>query len=191
MLNCISASASPRRKELLKRIIDEFQVVTSDFDEKSVRFDSSVEEYAEELAYGKARNVLSKATEDSIIIAADTIVVVEGKILGKPKDDLDAYKMLQLLSDNVHEVYTGIVVINMHNNKVLKSVEKTKVKFSELNEEDIRGYIETGEPMDKAAAYGIQGKGGVFVEKIEGCFYNVVGLPLNRLRKMLLEIVED
>ena len=189
MLNYILASASPRRKELLKRIIDEFEVVTSEFDERAVQFNSSIEEYVEELALGKARDVSSKVTEDSIIIAADTIVVIEGKILGKPKDDLDAYNMLRLLSNNIHEVYTGVVVINMNNNKIFKSVEKTKVKFSELSEDDIRGYIETGEPRDKAAAYGIQGKGGVFVEKIEGCFYNVVGLPLNRLRKMLLEII--
>lgn len=181
----VLASASERRCELLKRIIDDFKVVISNFDENTVEFVGNIPKYVESIALGKAEEVMLNIAEPSIIIAADTVVSINNEILGKPKDEQDAYNMLSKLSDNIHEVYTGIVVINTKTNKILKDSLKTTVFFSKLCEKDINEYIKSKEPMDKAGAYGIQGKGGVFVKKIEGCYYNVVGLPLNKLSEMI------
>lgn len=174
---------------MLHRIVDDFITIKSDFDETKVKLESSISEYVEDIALGKAEAVLHKADKESIIIAADTIVTIDGKVLGKPNDKKEAFEMLKNLSNRTHFVYTGLVLINKKSNKVLKDSVCTEVKFSKLSDEDINKYIETNEPMDKAGAYGIQGKGGIFVEEIKGCYYNVVGLPLNRLRKMLLEII--
>lgn len=185
----VLASASERRKELLQRIIKDFDVVISDFDEEKIVCGENIEAYVTELAYGKANDVSSKVAEDSIIIAADTIVVHNGEVLGKPKDSQHAFKMLKLLSGDVHRVYSAVVVINMFNKKVEKQCLFTEVKFSDLTEKEIMEYIKTEEPLDKAGAYGIQGLGGLFVERINGCYYNVVGLPLNLLNKMLKRIV--
>lgn len=185
----VLASASERRKELLQRIVKDFSVVISDFDEDKIKCGSDIEAYVTALAYGKAKDVLSKVAEDSIIIAADTIVVHNGEVLGKPKNSEHAFKMLKLLSGNVHRVYSAIVVINTLNKQVEKECLFTEVKFSELTEEDIWKYIKTGEPLDKAGAYGIQGLGGLFVEKINGCYYNVVGLSLNLLNRMIKKVI--
>jgi len=185
----VLASASERRKELLERIVKNFDIVVSNFDEEKVKYDNDIESYVTELAYGKAKDVLSKVAEDSVIIAADTIVVHNGEVLGKPKDFEHAFKMLKLLSGNVHRVYSAVVVINTLNKRVEKECLFTEVKFSELTENEIVEYIKTGEPFDKAGAYGIQGLGGLFVEKINGCYYNVVGLPLNLLNKMIKKII--
>lgn len=185
----ILASASERRKELLSRIISSFDVVISDFDENSVKVSDNIEEYVKTLAEGKARCVSLNSSNDSIIIGADTIVVIDDKILGKPKDKNDAFKMLKSLSNKVHRVYSAVTVIN-NNKKVMKTeCQYTEVYFSELSDEDIWRYIDIGECLDKAGAYGIQGFGGVFVKKINGCYYNVVGLPLNLLNKMIKEIL--
>lgn len=185
ILKCVLASASERRKELLSRITEDFTIVVSNFDEDSVKFNGDVEEYVKNLADGKAKDVEKRVSDDSIIIAADTIVVMNNKILGKPKDEKDAFKMLKELSGNTHRVYSGVVVINKNNGKHTKECLFTEVKFSELSDEQIKDYIKTKEPLDKAGAYGIQGLGGLFVEWINGCYYNVVGLPLNLLNKML------
>ena len=182
----ILASASLRRQELLHRILNEFEIVIGDFDEDGVVYQGNIEEYVKELALGKANSV--KVEEDSIIIAGDTIVTLDNKILGKPKNENDAFNMLKALSGRTHRVYSGIVVHNTKTNKVEKEALYTEVTFSKLTDEEIRAYIDTKEPMDKAGAYGIQGLGGVFVEKINGCYYNVVGLPLNLLNKMLIKI---
>ena len=184
----ILASASERRQELLNRIIDNFDIIISDFDEEKVKFNGNVEEYVIEVAEGKALDVLSRISEDSIIIAADTIVVDGDKILGKPKSEEDAYKMLKDLSGKVHRVYSAVVVVNSKTNKVKKECIFTEVKFKDLTNEEILKYISTKEPLDKAGAYGIQGIGGVFVERITGCYYNVVGLPLNLLNNILEEV---
>lgn len=184
----ILASASERRQELLKRIVDDFEVIISDFEEENVKFNNDIDEYVIAIAEGKARDVQSKILGDNIIIAADTIVVKDNEILGKPKDSNDAFKMLKSLSGNVHRVYSGVVVINTENNKINKQSLFTEVKFSNLSDEEILKYIETKEPLDKAGAYGIQGLGGVFVEGINGCYYNVVGLPLNILNKMIKSV---
>ena len=174
ILKFILASASERRKELLSRIVKDFEVRVSDFDEESVHVNEDIEEYY---------------SSDSIIIGADTIVVIDNKVLGKPKDKNDAFRMLKSLSNNVHRVYSGVTVIN-NSTKVIKSeCLYTEVYFSELSDEEIWKYIDTGECLDKAGAYGIQGFGGVFVKSINGCYYNVVGLPLNLLNKMIKEIL--
>jgi len=184
----ILASASARRQELLRRIVKDFDIIVSDFDETGILFNGDIEKYVIDLASGKALKVKEKIKEDAIIISGDTVVALENNILGKPKDADDAFNMLKLLSGKVHRVYSGLVVYNTSNNKFEKESLCTEVKFSDLTDEEIISYIKTGEPLDKAGAYGIQGYGGVFVEKINGCFYNVVGMPLNLLNKMLNKV---
>ena len=188
ILKFILASASDRRKELLSRIISDFEVKISDFDEGTVEVSKDIEKYVKTLAEGKAKSVALNCTNDSIIIGADTIVVIDDNILGKPKDKDDAFRMLKLLSNNVHRVYSGVTVINNEKQVMKSECLYTEVYFSELSDEEIWRYIDTGECLDKAGAYGIQGYGGVFVEKINGCYYNVVGLPLNLLNKMIKNV---
>ena len=187
-MNYVLASGSERRQELLHRIVDEFNIIVSDFDEDKILFKGNVDEYVVDLAKGKALSVKESLKEEAIIIAGDTVVVLDDKILGKPNNDEDAYNMLKQLSGRTHRVYSGLVVINMYNNKIEQESLYTEVKFSNLTEEEIESYIKTGEPLDKAGAYGIQGYGGVFLEGINGCYYNVVGLPLNLLNKMLRKV---
>lgn len=184
----ILASGSERRQELLHRIIEEFDTIVSDFDESQILFQNDVAEFVKNLARGKALSVKESLEEPAIIIAGDTVVVFEDEILGKPKNEEDAFNMLKKLSGKTHRVYSGVVVINTENNKIEEEALYTEVKFSELKDEEIVAYIKTKEPMDKAGAYGIQGYGGVFVEKINGCYYNVVGLPLNLLNKMINKV---
>lgn len=188
-LKFILASASDRRKELLSRIISDFEVKISDFDEGTVEVSKDIEKYVKTLAEGKAKSVALNCTNDSIIIGADTIVVIDDNILGKPKDKDDAFRILKLLSNNVHRVYSGVTVINNEKQVMKSECLYTEVYFSELSDEEIWRYIDTGECLDKAGAYGIQGYGGVFVEKINGCYYNVVGLPLNLLNKMIKNVL--
>lgn len=186
----VLASTSERRKELLKRIINDFEVKVSDFNEEEVEFNGNLNSYVEELAEKKGEAILDSVTEDSIIISADTIVSYDNKILGKPKDEEDAFKMLKSLSGNVHKVYSGVSVYNTKTDKRITVSLSTEVKFSTLTDAKIRAYIKSKEPLDKAGAYGIQGLGGVFVEEIHGCYYNVVGLPLNKVAQILEEIVK-
>ena len=189
ILKFILASASERRKELLSRIVRDFEVRVSDFDEDSVQVNNDIEKYVKILSEGKAKSVALNCSKDSIIIGADTIVVIDNKVLGKPKDKNHAFRMLKSLSNNVHRVYSGVTVIN-NTTKVIKSeCLYTEVYFSELSDEEIWKYIDTEECLDKAGAYGIQGFGGVFVKRINGCYYNVVGLPLNLLNKMIKEVL--
>lgn len=188
-MKIVLASASERRVELLKRLVEDFDVIVSDFDESNIKLEGSITKYVEDIACGKAKDVAMKMSNDSIIIAADTVVVFNEEVLGKPTNKTDAFNMLTKLSGNTHEVYTSVVVINKAKDIIIKSTESTKVKFSKLSNKEIERYIDTNEPMDKAGSYGIQGYGGAFVESINGCYYNVVGLPLSRLRKILLEII--
>lgn len=188
-MRVVLASASERRQELLKRLYNRFNIIVSDFDEDTVKFNGDPGEYVEELSYGKATNVAQNLDSHAIVIGADTIVVHNNNILLKPKDEKDAKRMLKELSDDIHYVYSGITVVNTYNGKIISESEVTKVKFSKLSESEIESYIKTREPMDKAGSYGIQGYGGVFVEKIDGCYYNVVGLPLNKLKKMLKSVL--
>jgi septum formation protein len=189
-MEIILASASDRRQELMKRITENFKIIVSDFDEDSVAFKGDCREYVKILAEGKATNVSKKLSNDlkSIIIGCDTIVSINNKVLGKPKTKEEAFSMLMELSGQKHQVYSGIALMDNESKKVITDFQCTDVFFSRLEEEDIRAYIETGDPMDKAGAYGIQGRAGVFVEQIRGCYYNVVGLPLNKLNIMLREM---
>ena len=187
-MEIVLASASERRQELLGRLVEKFTTIISGFDEDTVKLTGSISDYVEEIALGKAMDVIDKVQESSIIIGADTVVALDNKVLGKPKDKLDACNMLKSLSNRTHQVYTGIVLINTDTKRILKKSMVTEVVFSKLTEDDINSYIKSGESMDKAGAYGIQGLGGIFVEEIRGCYYNVVGLPLNKLNEMIKEI---
>ena len=184
-MKVILASKSPRRVEILEKIVKEFEVVQSNFDENTIDFKGDIEKYVKDLSRNKAIEVSKRLNEPSIVIAADTIVFKDGKVLEKPKNEEDAFSMLSSLSGNTHKVYSGICLINTYDDTVVTDCDCTEVRFSELNPRQIRNYINSGEPMDKAGAYGIQGLGGAFVEGIKGCYYNVMGLPLNKLYKAL------
>lgn len=189
MERIILASASPRRRELLEQLGIKFDIVVSTETEENIEKSLPPEAYTSELALLKAAAVGKKLTElnrkNSIIIAADTVVYFEGKILGKPKNEADARDMLKMLSDNSHEVYTGICVMRLKDAYTVSRSVKTSVKFKSLTDAMIDGYIRTQEPADKAGAYGIQGMGAVLVEEINGDYFNVVGLPLSCLYDIL------
>lgn len=187
-MEIILASASPRREELLSRIVKKFKIMKSDFDEESVEIEGNLSSYAIEISKGKAQGVAKISNGDFLIIGCDTIVCLKDRVLGKPKDEIEAVSMLKALSGNVHKVITGITIINTVSNKFVTDYVCTEVKFSVLDDKSIEKYVKSGEPMDKAGAYGIQGYGGIFVEEIHGCYYNVVGLPLNRLVFLLREM---
>lgn len=184
-MDIILASASIRREELLKKITSKFEIVVSDFEESDVSFSGNCGDYVMTLAKGKAMDVFSKVNKPAAIIGCDTIVYLKGKVLGKPKDSAEAFQMLSDLSDNTHEVYTGIAVLNTETQEINTQYVCTEVKFSKLSQKEIESYIETGEPFDKAGAYGIQGAASIFIEEIKGCYYSVVGLPVNKLYFML------
>ena len=180
-MSLILASASPRRKELLRLITDDFKVVTADVDE-TVPDDIDIFEAPSFLALKKAKAVAEK-NKKSVILGADTAVFLGKKMLGKPENKEEAEKMLSSLSGKEHLVITGCAVIS---EKEIKTFSvKTYVKFKSLTKKEIKDYIATGEPMDKAGAYGIQGRGALFVEKINGDYYNVVGLPVEKLNIVL------
>lgn len=175
----VLASKSPRRKELLSIITNDFIIKAADVDE-GLPEGISPQRAVEYLSSIKAKPF---ANNTDTIIGADTVVAIDGKILGKPRNSEDAYNMLRLLSGKYHSVFTGVTVIKP-DSAVTFSVE-TRVKFYELTDEEIYSYIKTREPFDKAGAYGIQGKGSLLVEKIDGDYFNVVGLPVSRLNKLL------
>lgn len=182
----ILASASPRRKELLSSMGINFEVMVSDADEASVDSTSvPIDVYVQELALIKAVAVAKNVDKQSIIISADTIVTADGNILGKPVDAEDAYSMLSMLSGRSHEVYTGYCVMRIKDGKTVCKAVKTEVFFKDISEEKIWRYIATGEPADKAGAYGIQGCGGMLVDKINGDYQNVVGLSVSSLADTL------
>lgn len=187
-MKIVLASASLRRQELLKRIIDNFEIIVSEFHENDINFTGDCANYVMEISKGKALDVARKVGNDKIIIGCDTVVFYNNKVLGKPKDEKDAYRMLEMLSGNSHYVYSGITLVDTSRKIIRTDYVKTEVEFCDFGDNEIRKYLKTGEPFDKAGAYGIQGYGGVFVKKINGCYYNVVGLPLNKLYSMLREI---
>lgn len=176
MKNLILASSSPRRKELLENLHISFEVSSSDVDES---FDPALTpgEIVMELSNRKAK-VVSELNPDSFVIGADTVVVLEGTVLGKPKDRSEAYLMLKNLSGTTHSVFTGVSIIGPEKEK--NFYVKTDVVFWELADEEINAYIDTGEPFDKAGAYGIQGFGSVLVKEINGDYFSVVGLPVSK-----------
>lgn len=185
MKEIVLASASPRRFELLKQLGINFKVYPADIIENILPGLSS-EELVQELSLEKAMYVARKLGNDSIVIGADTIVVKDS-VLGKPENEKQAFDMLKYLQGGWHEVLTGITVVDSCSLKYVRSFEKTRVKMRKLNDSTIGSYIKTGEPMDKAGAYGIQGIGALLVERIEGCYFNVVGLPLVKLSSKLEE----
>ena len=187
-MNYVLASASERRKELLKRLVPNFKAIVSGFNEDTVIFNGSFSQYVMNISEGKVADVKDKLKDDAVIIGCDTIVAFKNQVMGKPKSESEAFQMLTQLSGNTHQVYSGITVYNTADNEMKRDFVCTDVKFSDLSDSEIRAYIKTGEPMDKAGAYGIQGYGGLFVEKINGCYYNVVGLPLNKLNYILREM---
>lgn len=179
----ILASQSPRRRELLNYITENFTVKVSQADE-SVDPTMSPRETVEYLARLKGEAVYSVYPEDTVL-SADTVVVLGNEILGKPRSYKDAYSMLSLLSGKTHEVYTGVCIISQ-DRKICFS-QCTEVTFYELSDEDIRKYIDTNEPFDKAGGYGIQGKGSVLIKGIVGDYYNVMGLPVAKLARVMKE----
>lgn len=190
MNKIILASASPRRKELLSQIGIPFDIVISDAQE--ITKSSLPEEMVEELSWLKAEDVREKLSEEErkkrVILGADTIVSCEGKVLLKPKDRQQAFEMLSLLQGREHEVYTGVTLLTADSKRHITFHEKTIVHVYPMSEKEILNYIETGSPMDKAGAYGIQGEFAAFIRKIEGDYYNVVGLPVGRVYQELKKI---
>lgn len=186
MMRYILASASPRRREILTDMGLEFSVVTADTDERGELSDPA--ELAEELAVGKGRAVADRLlgegalSNEDIIISADTIVVLGGEILGKPKDREDARRMIKALSGRAHTVISGVALTK--GGESFSAHSSTTVYFDELSECEIERYLDTKEPYDKAGAYGIQGRASAWISRIEGCYFGVVGLPVNTLDRL-------
>jgi septum formation protein len=183
----ILASSSPRRAEILTREKVRFEIkIPGSYKEENIFSDPVT--HVLELSRRKAQSVADQVG-DGIILGADTIVVLDGEIFGKPKNKDDALLFLKKLSGKRHQVYTGITLINKSTGKMVSDYDLTKVKFNQLKEQKILNYIATGEPMDKAGAYGIQGMGNFLVDHIEGSLDNVIGLPTEKLQEMLNQIV--
>lgn len=184
----ILASNSPRRREILAMLGMDFEVIVSDCDENT-NGNPTPAELVCELARRKAEAVYKKLTrsDDFIVLGSDTIVWNGERILGKPKDKKDAHDTLMSLSGKEHSVFTGVALIGKIAGKKIVSCEheETKVKFASLTEGEVAYYVNSGEPLDKAGSYGIQGFGGIFVDSLCGDYYNVVGLPISRMRKQL------
>ena len=186
----ILASKSPRRREILETMGIKFEIVTADTDESSVLTDPCA--LVEELSLRKGMAVREKMLaegcdlSDTVILSSDTVVSVDGEILGKPRDEADAKRMLRLLSGRAHEVVSGVALIGPNRHGV--SHEVTEVMFDELDEETVVRYISRSEPYDKAGAYAIQGLASAYIRGIRGCYFNVVGLPIHRMNRLYFEI---
>ncbi len=189
-MRLILASASPRRAEVLRDAGIPFRVCVVPVEEVP-RPGEDVAELVTRLAEEKARAAAAQIHELAIIIGADTAVEVEGKILGKPRDAAEAREMLSFLSGRTHRVLTGLCVLRVPEGEVRSAVETTRVAFAPLTQEEIAAYAATGEPFDKAGGYAIQGRAGRYITRIEGCYFNVVGLPLARLYALLKELGWD
>lgn len=192
----ILASASPRRKALLEQIGLEFSVLVSEAEEKWQGNEPA--EIVQDLALAKAEAVVKRLGQEkkegeAFVIGADTVVVRDGKILGKPQDEKDACRMLESLQGRAHQVFTGVAVLETKDGQIREKilhVEKTDVFVHSMTAEEIRRYVETGEPMDKAGAYGIQGRFAAFIEGIQGDYYNVVGLPVSYVYQVLKQKIQ-
>jgi septum formation protein len=189
-MKIILASASPRRAEILRNAEIQFEVRATDVDESRLT-DEFPGDYVRRLALAKARSAATEYRglgDEALVLGADTVVVVDADVLGKPVSQDDARSMLRRLSGRVHEVHTGLALLSSSGAKQRVVEEITRVQFAPLSEEEIEDYIATGEPFDKAGAYGIQAIGGRYVTRIEGCYFNVMGLPLARLWSLLREL---
>lgn len=191
-MEIVLASASPRRRELLSLMgLQDFKVIPADTDEAITA--AGPEDTVQEIALQKARKVAAETSAGTLVLAADTLVYLAGKPLGKPRDATEATAMLQRLSGRSHAVYTGVALCQ--NDREFTFAERTDVYFRALSQEEIDFYVRSGEPLDKAGAYGAQGLGAIFIERIDGDFFNVMGLPLCRLvlalRQFGLDLTAD
>lgn len=183
----ILASSSPRRKQILSESHVRFEIrIPPNINEESLSSDPV--EHVISVSRAKAESVSPQIAE-GIILGADTIVVLNGEILGKPEDKNEALVILKKLSGRTHTVYTGVTLVNKFNDKIISDYDSTEVTFNQLDEKRIESYIETKEPMDKAGAYGIQGMGAFLVKEIKGNLDNVIGLPTEKLKEMLIKII--
>ncbi len=180
----VLGSGSPRRKELLEQMGLDFEIMKSD-KEEIIEDSLTPAEVVRSLALQKAEDIVQRVDKDTILITADTIVECEGRILGKPIDEEDAFGMLKFISNKRHSVFTGVVVWDTKDDTKKEIVERTTVYIKNITDDEAWAYIRIGEPMDKAGSYGIQGKGAVLIEKIEGDYYSVMGLPVNKLYEIL------
>jgi septum formation protein len=185
----VLASGSPRRRELLEMIGLEFELVVPDVHEASPH-ESEPSRFVTEIALAKAQSV-SAGVKDALVLGADTVVVLDGRILGKPRDESDAAGMLRALSGRTHEVYTGLALVDTRTGLTKSGFERSEVTMKKLTEEEVARYVATREPADKAGSYGIQGLGAVLIEHIKGCYFNVMGLPLARFYQMLEEFSSE
>ena len=185
-MNLILASQSPRRKELLGLFGVPFVIRVADIDET---MDNEKSPFDEVARVSRCKALAVERTADDVVIAADTIVVCQGKVLGKPRSEEEAVQMLQLLSGRDHQVMTGVTVLRGNEERVFTQI--TDLHFRELSDKEIYRYIATGEPMDKAGAYGLQGGAALFCEKMDGDYYNVMGLPVCRLGETLKELAPE
>ena len=185
-MSLILASASPRRKELLGLFHIPFEIRVADIDET---MDPEKTPFDEVARVSGLKAAALNAAPDDVVVAADTIVVCEGKVLGKPRDEADAVAMLRLLSGRDHQVMTGVTVRSGQNSRTFTEV--TDIHFRELTEKEIRAYVASGAPMDKAGSYGIQGGAALFCTRMAGDYYNVMGLPVCRLGQVLREMAPD
>ncbi len=186
---CYLASQSPRRKQLLQLIGLKFHVLPSSVDESACT-ETDPARHVQTLALAKAEEV-GRRVELGLIVGADTIVVLDDQILGKPADEEEAVSMLRRLSGRTHQVYTGFAIHYQPEGESITGYEVTNVHFRALEEWEIRSYVDSGGPMDKAGAYGIQDQSALFADRIEGCFYNVVGFPLTRFYLTLLNFNKE
>ena len=184
----ILASTSPRRAQILERENMRFKVISPD-DVDEEKISSHPVDHVLELSRRKVESVSGKVKE-GLILGADTVVVLNGEILGKPKDEQEAQRILKKLSGRTHRVYTGLSLMDKTSGRILSAYDCTEVEFNELGQEEIESYIATGEPMDKAGAYGIQGMGSFLVDQIKGNLDNVIGLPMQKFRELLKKIAE-
>ena len=187
-MKIILASKSIRRKELLKKINLDFEVIDSNFDESKVKKNhNEPKKFCLKLAIKKAE-IISRKFRNDLVIGADTIVYYDNQIIGKPRNKLEAIKFLQLLSNDTHQVFTAVAILNNKNHINKNLIDKTSVTFNKLTRKEILYYIDNFQPYDKAGAYGIQDWSSIFVKKINGCFYNVVGFPLPKFYKLFKTI---
>lgn len=183
----ILASASLRRQELLRKVVSEYEIMVSSFDESLVPFDGDEETYVKTLARKKAESILS-SVDEAYVLGSDTIVSIDGRIFGKPESRDDAFAMMRTLSGRSHKVYSGIALLSNGGHAVDTALAvQTEVTFMELSDTEIDTYLDTMDWVDKAGGYGIQGHSGKYIEGIRGDYYNVMGLPLNALYKLLKE----
>ena len=182
-MKIVLASGSPRRKEILENMNLKFDIIKSEIEETTIE-NESPKDLVKRLSYEKAYDIASKNL-DSIVIGADTVVVLDNNVLGKPKDEDEAFNMLKQMSGKEHAVITGVSILCLDLKKEICDYCVSKVKFKNLSDEEIYSYIKTGECMDKAGAYGIQGLGGLLVEYIKGDYFNIVGFPISSAAEIL------